>query len=346
MVESGEERSERNLVTIEAVFAAGLAHLPDFLSKTAFGALSRLVTGLVDIPVIALSGYKERLEDKNRESRSLRRSLSDAAIAKIINDEAMVQRTIDRLMNEQIAKQQNREAVATETLRFLENRGTLTSEESIDEEWLDSFSEKASKAYSPDARTMWSRVLAGELAIPGSYSRRSLAVLESLDQNEAETFSRIVKLSFGNVIPAASIGTSGTNFSEARLLEDLGLLSGVSSKFRKPLMHTPRSNIGGLSGRKSYLQVYSSASPMIEVVFLTTVGGQLAHLVDDTNGELERNVARLIGLSLKGKVDAAVLIQQDDKKVLFNPEPLFGPVRCFTVDGKVYTRLEKQSPSS
>lgn len=321
------EQDKNELTTIESVLANGLAHLSEFLSQTAFGAISRLVTGLVDIPAVALAGYKERLEDNNREARSLRQSLSDASIAKVLEDGSVVQRTVDRLINEQIKKQKNREAVASGAIRILAQRHAPTVDKKLDEEWLDNFSEKAETAHSEEAQEIWARVLAGELAIPGSFSKRSLDLLRALDPLEAEKFANMVRLSFGNVIPSQSIGFSGPIFSDAIKLQDLGLLSGVSPRFSKPIMHTPGNEFGGLAGRRVHLQVYSQSQPHIDILFLTEVGRQLAYLVDDPDATAEWTVGKLIARSVENISTAAMLVKKAENGELSEPEAVFGDIR-------------------
>lgn len=321
------DQGKKELATIESVLANGLSHLPDFLSQTAFGAISRLVTGLVDIPAVALIGYKERLEDKNREARSLRQSLSDAAIAKVLNDDSVVQRTVDRLINENIKKQKNREAVASGAINILSQRERRTSESTLDEEWLDYFSAKAETAHSEDAQELWARVLAGELSASGSFSRRSLDVLKALDQKEAEKFANIVRFSFGNLIPSQCIGFSGPIFSDAIKMQDLGLLSGVSPRFRKPVMHTPGKEFGGVAGRRAHLQVYSKSQPSFDIVFLTSVGSQLAYLVDDPDAAAEWEIGKIIARSIQNDSEAAMLLKKDQVGELSDPEVIFGDIR-------------------
>lgn len=334
------DQGKNQLTTIESVLANGLAHLPEFLSQTAFGAISRLVTGLVDIPAVALAGYKERLEDKNREARSLRQSLSDVAIAKVLEDDAVVQRTVDRLINEQIKRQKNREAVALGAIKILATRSAPTSQTNVDDEWLDSFSEKAETAHSENVQELWARVLAGELAIPGSFSKRALDVLKALDQSEAEKFANMVRFSFGNIIPSLTIGFSGTLFSDAVKLQDLGLLSGVNPRFGKPIMHTPGKEFGGLAGRRAHLQVYSQSQPKIDIVFLTEVGRQLAYLVDDPGGAAEWEVGKKIARLIQNDCDAAMLLRKSEEGKMSEPEVVFGDI-LFDAEAGLFRAFRK-----
>src|SRR6188472_3090149 len=104
-----EERHQEGLGSLITTAAAGL---PGALSKSALGALNRLVAGVADIPATYLAGLKEGLEDKNYERRQFRRALVDAAASKAASDPQLIDRTVDRLLSEQFRKQSNRESVA------------------------------------------------------------------------------------------------------------------------------------------------------------------------------------------------------------------------------------------
>lgn len=244
------------------------------------------------------------------------------------------------MINEQIKRQKNREAVALGAIKILATRSAPTSQTNVDEEWLDSFSEKAETAHSENVQELWARVLAGELAIPGSFSKRALDVLKALDQSEAEKFANMVRFSFGNIIPSLTIGFSGTLFSDAVKLQDLGLLSGVNPRFGKPIMHTPGKEFGGLAGRRAHLQVYSQSQPKIDIVFLTEVGRQLAYLVDDPGGAAEWEVGKKIARLIQNDCDAAMLLRKSEEGKMSEPEVVFGDI-LFDAEAGLFRAFRK-----
>lgn len=65
----------------------------------------------------------------------------------------------------------------------------------IDLDFLDDWQDKAERNNSDYMRTLWGRILKGELQRPGTYSRRTLEILYSLSMQEAELFAKIARYS-------------------------------------------------------------------------------------------------------------------------------------------------------
>lgn len=219
---------EQSSPSIGALITSAVAGLPAALSKSALGALNRLVAGTADIPATYLAGLKEGLEDRNYERRRLRRALADAAATQASADEQLVERTIERLINEQTRKQHNREAIANGTAILLttaSSKEEAAPAESIDEDWLNSFEKFAEDASSDRMRDLWSRVLAGEIIKPGSFGRKTLRFLHELDKPTAEAFEEVAQYVLGRHVFAGEEVPDGM-FGKMLHLEALGALSG------------------------------------------------------------------------------------------------------------------------
>ena len=70
---------------------------------------------------------------------------------------------------------------------------TVLDEEScilnpVSPEARDSIVDGASHAYNDDARTLWSRILAGEINKPGSFSKRAMSLLSDMGKRDIEIF--------------------------------------------------------------------------------------------------------------------------------------------------------------
>ena len=61
--------------------------------------------------------------------------------------------------------------------------------------WTSSFSEAAQDVSDEEMQEMWARVLAGEVARPGTTTLRTMNVLRNLDQRPAQLFKRLCSLS-------------------------------------------------------------------------------------------------------------------------------------------------------
>ena len=61
----------------------------------------------------------------------------------------------------------------------------------LDPEWVDKFEEHAGAKYDEDAQRLWARLLTGELNKPGSYSRKSMRILDDMEREDAEAFASL-----------------------------------------------------------------------------------------------------------------------------------------------------------
>lgn len=67
--------------------------------------------------------------------------------------------------------------------------------------WTSSFSEAAQHISDEDMQEMWAKVLAGEVARPGSTSLRTMSVLRNLDQPTAQKFKRLCSIAVSMSVP-------------------------------------------------------------------------------------------------------------------------------------------------
>lgn len=95
----------------------------------------------------------------------------------------------------EILKQQNLEAIANKANNYLVD---IDINEKIDVDWAVNFLEKAANYSDEDMQYIWARILAEELKVPGSYSRKTINILNDLDKQDAELFTRIC--SFGVIL--------------------------------------------------------------------------------------------------------------------------------------------------
>ena len=66
---------------------------------------------------------------------------------------------------------------------------------------LDKFEEHAGAKYDEDAQRLWARLLTGELNKPGSYSRKSMRILDDMEREDAEAFASLCARCAGGVLP-------------------------------------------------------------------------------------------------------------------------------------------------
>lgn len=66
--------------------------------------------------------------------------------------------------------------------------------EALDPDWFFSFAKFAEDIHSPAMQSLWGKIIAVELAQPGSFSLRTLALLKQLTQRDAKLFSKIASV--------------------------------------------------------------------------------------------------------------------------------------------------------
>lgn len=95
--------------------------------------------------------------------------------------------TLDRVLKEETVKYSRLETILGETAPMLEESADPNA---IDDDWLIYHLEKARLVSNADMQRLWAKVLAGEANKPGSFSKRSLDFLSTLERREAEAFTK------------------------------------------------------------------------------------------------------------------------------------------------------------
>ena len=86
---------------------------------------------------------------------------------------------------------------AIEVLREVANRIPPDPDlDAVSDEFKDSAVEGAINAYDKDIRELWVKLIAGEITVPGSYSKSAVDILKSLDSGYARLFQTMCSLSF------------------------------------------------------------------------------------------------------------------------------------------------------
>ena len=109
--------------------------------------------------------------------------------------DALIKRTQNRLAYQEIRKQANIEAVVSKAYNQLEQEKSVTNDP-LDPDWLIRFFNSVEDISNEDMQYLWSKILAGEIKQPNTFSLRTLNVLKNLTQKEAELFEQIAPYIF------------------------------------------------------------------------------------------------------------------------------------------------------
>ncbi len=138
-------------------------------------------------------------------------------------------RAMYRFFEEEGKKQQNMEEITRQALPQL---GEESQPDKVEDDWIVNFFDKCRLISDEDMQKLWSRVLAGEANAPGSYSKRTVNFLSSLDKRDAELFRALCTFGWflGGVFPLVyDLGGDvykrhGIHFGSLSHLDSIGLV--------------------------------------------------------------------------------------------------------------------------
>ena len=164
-----------------------------------------------------------------------------------------------------------------ESLRYLKNKTAILTEAAkkvpegasaaIEDDWLSSFFDKAKHVSRPEAQEIWARLLAGEAAKPGAYSRRTISILSELEIKDAVLFQNLCKYvwTIGSPTPvvmecqADIYSVNNINFATLSHLSEIGL---IKFAMIESLERTSMSALPLISyGPYSFRTVFKSGPP-------------------------------------------------------------------------------------
>lgn len=142
----------------------------------------------------------------------------------------LIKRTGNRLLFTEMRKQQNIDAIISQTYDKLEKEENVTSEP-VDRDWLFNFFDIVGNISDEKIQEIWSSILAGEIKFPHTYTLRTLNTLKNISTYEANLFEKIIPFIFyehenpflyNNI---EILKEYGLTFSELLILEDCGLIN-------------------------------------------------------------------------------------------------------------------------
>lgn len=98
------------------------------------------------------------------------------------------QRTVHRLITEEMQRQKNMEDITAEALPYLKEDA---NPDDMDDDWIANLFDKCRIVSDNQMQSLWARVLAGEANTPGTYSKRTVNFVSELDKNDAELFTKL-----------------------------------------------------------------------------------------------------------------------------------------------------------
>jgi hypothetical protein len=92
---------------------------------------------------------------------------------------------MSRFVEEEATKQENMEEIIKKSIPHLNEKSDPNE---MDDDWVTNFFDKSRIISDNEMQNLWAQVLAGEANSPGTYSKRTVNFLSSLDKKDAELF--------------------------------------------------------------------------------------------------------------------------------------------------------------
>ncbi|WP_145053529.1 DUF2806 domain-containing protein [Lignipirellula cremea] len=201
------------------------------------------------------------------------------------------QRALRRFIAEEAKHQANIEAITQEALPYVKEDAKAVD---VEDDWLSHFFGECRTVSDEEMQKIWSAVLAGEANTPGTYSKRTVTMLSSLDKKDAALFQRLCGFVWMISGPAALVfdlanpiySTQGITFQSLSHLDAIGLINfqGVAGL---RLSHLPKKIDFFYYGERVRLEFPKENENALDMghVMLSESGQQLAQVVKSSKSE-------------------------------------------------------------
>jgi hypothetical protein len=220
--------------------------------------------------------------------RIIRMARAEAEVQKIkvtaqIETTELHQRALHRILAEEAQKQRNIESITAKALPYIEEE---SKPQNMENDWITNFFDKCRLISDEQMQTLWAKVLAGEANSSGSYSKRTVNFLSSLDKKDAIHFATLC--SFGwylgdiGMVPLiyneqeSIYKEQGITFTVLKHLDDIGLVSLTISEYNQTEL--PKHSCFFYDGIPINIEFQMEEDNQLDIgrVILTQIGQELA----------------------------------------------------------------------
>lgn len=202
------------------------------------GDLSKPATVLIEKVCNAVGIIYEPTRIK-RQARAEVEADKIKALAQIeIRD--IERRALERFLHQETRKQENIESITAQAAKALPPDANV---DALDEDWVAHFFKQCDEVSDKGMQTLWARLLQGEATLPGTFSKRTVDFISTIDKKDAALFTAFCKFVWVIGEPNPLIyeidnevyGREGITFATLKHLDAIGLISfeSVSGYARK-----------------------------------------------------------------------------------------------------------------
>jgi hypothetical protein len=324
---SDNQSSDQSMISLNPISAIDAVAPTGWRMKLA-KATAQLIAGSEKGAVI-YGQMRDRMD--TIEGRTLvSNALANAVATQAINDPELVERAKARFLGTAMQQQENIEAVISGTNQYLpllpapqdpiepeaesynggaESNGAQPKDEQpLNPDWAATFTGIAENATTDELRDRLSRVLAGELVSPGTYSRATVRAIAELERPDLEAMQSVLPHVLGNELVRTSSKTPLPSIATLLPLTDAALITDANASIARscPLATTDAepSFIGGIEwGLIAFINVGQLLR--VPVVPLTRTGVAVVDLLGRPD---ERVILRRIADELPPESYSKILL--------------------------------------
>ena len=239
----GDELASVPGIITDLVADAAIPVIPPPVRRNLIKAFGQLCSAAIDFPVAYLTGKA----DETRAETAARIKLINTSAAQIAEqmstDPAYARVAVEKFGQRVLREQVNLDMISQRAVREISDTGRSASnpeagtpDDSINDDWLNTFEAEARQKSTEEMQVYFGRVLAGEIRRPGSYSTRTVKILGSLDQNVARHYVRLCSTCIASTFDNTRVPSLGSNagsnalkkygldFASLNLLNEHGLI--------------------------------------------------------------------------------------------------------------------------
>lgn len=254
--------------------------MPDPTSLINIGEISKPATVLIEKISDAVGGIFQPYQIKRVAQAEAEADIIRAKGQVEVSD--LQRRAMQRFLIEEGKKQENIESITSKAIPLLKDR---SKPQEMDDDWISNFFDKCRIISDQEMQQLWAKVLAGEANEAGTYSKRTVNFLGSLDKDDALLFTTLCGFAwyFGIVTPLvydeshSIYASAGVNFAMLTHLADIGLITFNSPAGFKQMGYEKRIMVS-YYGEPAILAFAKDVNNEIETgrVLLTKTGRQIA----------------------------------------------------------------------
>lgn len=308
-----EEEQKNSGGWISTILEGGL---PQIIAGPAGKALSRLIGATIEIPASYVDGVAQGVKDKTAARSIISKAIAEKSAQIAVENPEIMERAVESLLASQYRKQKNKDEIAKLVIEDLNETPPPSDSDGPSEDWMNKFERYAEDASSDELRTMYAKLLAGEIRKERSVSAATLHFVSLLDGDVAELIEQTLPYVANDGLFFSELLNPKMGHVEMTVLEQSGFWTMNSSY----TINYPKDG-KWIFIAKDDLGCYSEAPPGHEVVFRTCIvskaGRDLARVI---NREFDIDAfGKLILTKGSIKVIAGKVVNNGNRYGISNP---------------------------